>query len=707
MDHDPRFASSNGEPVTSHLSGTTVPHRGGRSTLPACYRDIAAWPPFDDSVLSVKDRTRFAQLRDAVVLYMNGSAVKDVLRVAGVSEGRFYEIFNRIFDTADDGKMLGLRALARGKHVRAHVRRKEFTRQEQASSGFSGMFKKLLTDHPGIRSELVTYLCGHGLKGLQPNRLLSRRIHRKFLAICEAQGIANTEYPFNTVERARRALRRWIDVEYMPQYAQRFMLREGGSEAEGLLAYGNGEGQASRELGGYGTLTIDANAVDVHATYEIPAPDGSFDEIELPRFQLLRAIHACGANLAQRTVYAAQVSAEDVAILLWHAVNGSPPVHEVIPGLVPVVGAGFPADVIPRLRFAMPTVVLLDNALAHLADHVQHVVNHLFGARVLLGPPRTPHERAQIESKFGLQARRVLHQLPSTSGSGPKDPLRRASAVSPEGRIRADELEHVLRVYVQNENMLPTAASRNIAPLLRLQRLLDSGALKPEYLPDNYRKPYFFNKPMRVLVKADMRNGRRPFINYLYQKYTSSKLGRRFDLKAQAMYVRADFENIQTIELFHLNGDHFDTLRAIGAWGRVPHDVRIRKLFGKLKREGELGERADDAPLELLFEHLRRRAACDKRAALQLTYLVNYLQRMRYGLSPEMQEEYRRWVALETAAKSADVIPIASIQPSNQESRTKAISDLDPRASSLVEVAVAPSEPRPQKWLMQRRNYRL
>jgi hypothetical protein len=78
--------------------------------------------------------------------------------------------------------------------------------------------------------------------------------------------------------------------------------------------------------------------------------------------------------------------------------------------------------------------------------------------------------------------------------------------------------------------------------------------------------------------------------------------------------------------LFRETGEELDVARALGIWGRIPHDARIRSLYLKLKRQGELKERPQDNPLAALFGYLRDKAGNDKRSALSLAYISEYLR---------------------------------------------------------------------------------
>lgn len=699
---------------TDSTGRRSAAHVGGRGTLPECYRDMSDWPGFDDAALEGKDRRRYGRLRDATALYLQGRPLSEVLQCAQISERRFLRVFSRCFERDRDGRILGCRAFVKNAHVRPPVRRAPFAGSSpDGKAGFSGMFRQVLDTYPGISDKLVTYLNGYGLSGLRPNRVMFRSIHKRFLDICKEEGIRPTDYPLNTRERARRSLRSWIDTDYLPRYASRFLKQEVGSDAADLLAYGTGSGTADRPYHGYGAWLIDAASVDLHARYEVPNDSGDWESLALRRFQHLRCIHKeSSANLACRQVYAAQVSAEDVSILIWDALNGPPTVPTLIAGVLPELGAGYPAMLIPQLRFAVPSAIYLDNALAHLADHVQHIGTILLGCRVIMGRPKTPKERAAIESKFALQARRVVHKLPSTTGTGPLDPVRSTSEVAVPHRIRADELEQVIDVYVQNENALPAAGAHNVAPLERLRRLIASGALKPIHLPADKRKPYYFSKPVRVTVKVSTESGRSPYINYLYQRYSSPDLAKKFALKDRTMYIRADFRNLRTIMLFYEDGTEFGPIQALGHWGTFPHDVRIRKLYGRLKREGQLDTRADDRPLEALFAHLRAKAPRNSTAALQLTYLIEYLKRSNFVPSALLQEEVESWVAANKAAASIEVLPMTVLPALPATSGSQATNS---QASSIAFAGgmayeegkqLEPTPPVPACYVLRRRSIR-
>ena len=633
--------------------------KGGRDYIPVLYHDLANWPVYDSSVLKGSSLAKYLRREKAMRMYLAWRPVREVLDTAGISAQRWSELVKRCGRPQPDGSIVGLQGLAPGAYQAPRERRALIVPSRDPRAGYSGAFQMFMRSHPQTEQRLVAYLNAIGPKALRPNRVDFRGIHRAFLRICREQGIQEDQYPLNTEERCRRALRLWIDRAYLPKHSGRLIHLEAGPDAAAQASFGQGSGTAEGCSEPYSDWVLDEVSVDVFARYELPSPHGDWDELDLPRFTQIRMRErGVGTTLSLRAVFAKQVNADDVALLFWDAINGPPAVPEAVPGLKPIDGAGYPSVAIPELRFAIPRRVYLDNALSHLSFHVQYICTKLLGAEMIIGAPGTPHDRADIESENAVQARNLLHQLPATAGTGPKDQVRKRAAVPLEGRLRAVEVEHAMDVHARNRNALPTAGAFHISALERLRRQLASGVLKPVHLAPEKRHAYFFSAPRRVQVKEDRKRGTRPFINYLYVRYGGPVLVNAFDLVGGFLLLRADLRNLRTIMLFRLDGTLLGPVQALGKWGTFAHDARMRRLFGVLKRRGELGERADDAPLEALFAHLRNKAPRDRNAALQLTYLVEYLGRAQEPMTLALAREVQDWEQLQRAASNVRALPI-------------------------------------------------
>lgn len=638
----------------------------GRDTIAEGLRDPVNWPGVDTALLEKASPTklsRYNRFREAIEMYLKGATLAACTKIAKVKKSAFYRQFERCLAIHSDGRIWGFRALVRGARVKKGERRNPIKPQAKGNVGLAYVFSDFMKTQIVIREEVTNYLRGLGAKVVRLNELQFRQAHRAFEKACEKDGrIGKDEYPLNKKDKGRRAFRHWMKTVFLPDYGKDWAAREYGPSAETAYDYQDGDGQSTLPFMPGEVWQIDEYKIDVEAGYEYPNAFGDYEIFDLPFTLVVRAIDVgTGARIAVRLVLATQVSADDMSCLLWDAVNGMSVMIEALPGLKPKPGAGYVASMIPALRFHMPRIIYLDNALAHIADHVRVVVEQRFGAELRLGRAGVPQERGAVEASFSKMARGLLRHVQFAVGSGPQDPLRAAARTAGhQRRIASDALDQSIHVYSQNENVLPASASMNISPLERLNRQLETGALVPNYLPADRRHAHFFSKSKPVTVRADVKSKhmRRPYVNYMYQRYSSGLLRRSIDLIGQKLYARPDLDNLQTIWLFNEDGTEFGPVHVLGKWGKFPHDMRIRKMFGKLKAEGALGEHAEDDPLDAIFTALRHKLATDRRAAQKLAYLTTYLKRHGFPVSAVIINEILHWQATVLAAEGISLIPV-------------------------------------------------
>ena len=640
----------------------SAPHKRARLARALDVATLELWPTVDASLIeNSEEKKRFEALKNAVDLYASGARVRDVTVIAGVTARWFYRLLERCQEAASDGRPRGYRALVarsiRLKRVRRRLRNENTTK---VNAGYSGYFRKLLRDKPEIETGLVSALKRLGKDRLMPNSLDFRGVHRLFVRECVKAGLKDSDYPLNTEAKARVPLRDWLTNDFMSRHAVAWFALEVSPDAAQAAGYGQGSGQDTRIEEPYSAWQIDEMTIDVQAKYQLRTATGDIDDIDLDRFMVIRLI-ALGSsvNLSWSMVVARQVAAHDLTSLLWDAIDGHVKAEAVIAGLEYHPDGGFPSTVFPELRNRTPSVIYLDNALAHLADALQRLVMLLFGAVVRLGRPGVPQERADVESHIGLMARQLLHQLPGTTGSHPTSALRKRAKRTMTHRLDVAELAHMIDTYLANKNGLPAAASRYGTPLDQLRKQLDAGLVKANTLPVARRRAHLFYSPTKVTIKVDLKRGRRPFVNFLGVRYTSGTLQRNFGMVGKVMVARCDPRDLRTIWLYEPETGHeWGCLNALGRWGKFPHDMRIRKLFLLLKRKAALGERADDNPLEQLYQYLRGTAPNDRRDATRLAYLMHYLEGWVDPPDPAVAQACVAFRAGEASAFEAQTLPI-------------------------------------------------
>jgi hypothetical protein len=639
------------------------PHKRARLARALDAAALEQWPIVDATqIKDPADRKRFEDLKCAIELYAAGELVRKAISVAQVSERWFYRLVVNCARPAPDGRPWGYRALVARTARTAPVRVKPRVESANPSSGYGGYFRKLLHDKPEIEAGLVSALKRLGKDQLQPNKLGFRGVHRLFIRECKKAGLADGDYPLNTEAKARVPLRRWLNDDFMSKHAVSWLGLEVSPDAAQAAGYGQGNGLDTRIEEPYSAWQIDEMTLDVQAVYRFLTETGGIDDLVLDRCMVIRVI-ALGSsvNLSWQMVVARQVAAHDLTSLMWDAINGHRPAGRAIPGLDYHEDCGYPSTVFPELRHRVPSVIYLDNALAHLADAFQRLVMFLWGAIVRVGRPGVPQERADVEAQIGVMARQLLHQLPGTTGSHPTSGLRKRAKRMATHRLDVAELEHTIDVYLANRNGMPAAAARYSSPLELLGRQIEAGQIKANTLPVARRRAHLFYSPMPVTIRVDLKRGRRPFVNFLGVRYSSAGLQRSFAMVGKVLTARCDPRDLRTIWLYDpTTGHEVDVLHALGRWGKFPHDMRIRKLFLLLKRKAQFGERADDEPLEQLYAYLRSTAPHDRRDATRLTYLMHYLESWVDPLDPGIAKAAVAWREAQERLGEAETLPLSS-----------------------------------------------
>lgn len=594
--------------------------------IPEDLREIKNWPGPDELAVDAADRPRFKRLCRAANLFLKKQPIAEVIAVAGTGERQFLALLSVALRRRKDAPEInGTRAFVRGLVQPARVRLKPFEPGEKASTGYGGLFEQLMRETPAIETALIEYLNGKE----RPNKITPHVLHQKFLAIVALNNVQRDGYPFNTKSRAYGPLQKWYREVYMPKYLMRHVRKQHGPAAVTAAGYEVGDGGARTPPTPYLVWVIDEARVDLNSIVEVAMARWDVELLELTTFPVLicRSIGAVACNIAWHISLQKQASGADVIQLFRNAVMGQPVAPMVEPSMTYNAGAGFPPVVFPLLKHAVPLVVYLDNALSHLYDDLQHLVQRLYGGRVVLGKPADPKGRPDVESAIGRYLRGLIHQLPSTLGTGPLDPVRKNSAVEPGKRVPAALLEQATDVYLANENVTESAGAGYLDSFTRLQRMVEAGSIKPNYLPELKRRPHHFSAPKPVIVNCDLEKGRLPHVNFLHRRYSSAWLKTQPALRNRRFWALADYDDLRTVVLVDDMGAEFATLICEGQWGLVPHDLRMIKIYAKHKADAQFKSRPQDVPLFAVLSHLANKSKDDSASALDLAYILRYLKR--------------------------------------------------------------------------------
>lgn len=189
-------------------------------------------------------------------------------------------------------------------------------------------------------------------------------------------------------------------------------------------------------------------------------------------------------------------------------------------------------------------------------------------------------------------------------------------------------IEQALDVYFANQNVLPSAGAGYLDSFTRLARMVQAGHIKCNYLPEGRRRPHHFCEPKPAKVLCNLASGRLPHVWFQHRRYSSTWLKTQPALgnSDRELYALADYDDLRTIVLVDHHWAEFAVLTVEGAWARVPHDLRMMKIFGRRKADAQFMARPGDSPLFGTLAFLADRAKADRDAAQEYAYIMRYLK---------------------------------------------------------------------------------
>jgi len=408
-------------------------------------------------------------------------------------------------------------------------------------------------------------------------------------------GHTESDYPFCTVSRGRESVRQYF-------WRRRAWLKSQKAIETQPQQYDRTK-SSSRFPIPYSVMEFDSHTQDAHLTLHIRMQNGLVIPVRLPRLQLLVLIDRGSTAVASyKIAFSKQVSADD----LLECLNGLVTPWRLNDKQLSSyrAGAGFPTAETSHFLNALPDIICLDNAWAHKANRVKQFIMDKLGSVCNLGVPACPKARFLVEAFFKRMAE-YEHQLPSTTGSYPTDPIRepRKQAKLPPA-VRLVDFENIMDSVIANYNATPRYDLFNKSPLQVLDEYRLSGGqiryAEGEQL--DHDAPFLIRRAFTVRGNID--KGERPHINYAYIKYGGNQLKGRYDLVGKKVYAhKINSKDISSFELFLENGETLCTVRAYGRWGEFPHSLAFRKAVKKATNES-IGNHLHKDPVSDYFHNL-------------------------------------------------------------------------------------------------------
>lgn len=531
----------------------------------------------------------FTARKEAMQLYFAGKKVRDIERKTGVRWQKLASMAQKCLRMAPDGQVYGYRALIPYIRTSSYQRRAELkTKRQHQQGGQAGALSLVLQRFPDIEDELVRNIRQSGKRMQIPeHRLRAKDLHRIFIQYLKSKDVSETEWPFTTRYLGLHTIQKYMARVLSENFCKSVMSREGAA-AKAHINVGTGHAPFLIFNEPYDAVEIDAYKIDAHLTVAFQTPEGTLAQVLLERLWLIAAVErASTAMISYTMVYRSEVTSDDVVRVIRDAVTKKwQPKALTLPLNYPSTG-GLPSGVIPEAYGAVWNLLLLDGALAHLSHAVHSRARRELGFSISWGAPGHFERRPNVERTFRRIADDIFKRLPSTTGSNPNNGRAqdgRAQAL--QHKIRADEAEQILDVYIAQHNATPSEGISYLTPLDYLRHFLandsQSGFILRSLPETTRQRTHMFAVTEEVTVRGGIKDGRRPYIQLDRVHYTSPVLVELGNLIGEKLLIEIDEEDMRQVKAYLKNGAELGFLTAKGRWSTTKHSRRTRKAINSL-----------------------------------------------------------------------------------------------------------------------------
>ena len=553
---------------------------------------IEEWPIVRIDLLDEGIKERVKRKIEAITHYVAGLSLSEIKHRTGVSPSALPVMVQRCLELADDGRIMGFRAVLPNKNIYGYNRTKNigFKRGEE-HGGMSGALAATLLRFPDIEKKLVSEILKYAKRLEIPEyKIRPKDLHRVFLKHLKSIGANDSDWPFCTKYLGARSIQKYMASVLNRHFSRAVRTRE-SREANAHMATGTGHEPILQYEQPFDACELDAYRIDALFSVLFQVPDGTEIDVLLDRLWLLAMIDSVSsAVLAYDVVYSSEVSASDVLKVLRQAVGSAwQPRTLTIPGLAYPRLGGLPNGVIPECLGAQWSVLLLDGALAHLSKAVHDTARKQLGFIVNWGPVGHFERRPNVERLFKQISSDIFLRFPSTTGSSPaKGRASNAAENAIRYQIRVPETQELLDVTIAQHNVTPSEGLYNHSPLEVILSYTQSERFNflirhlPKQ-PDSTISPIVCRQV--CTVRGGRSIGRRPYIQLDRGKYTSGVLATSPGLVGRSVVVEfddSDDADYRFVRAFLSNGSELGVLSVAGKWAKTKHSKKTRQMINRL-----------------------------------------------------------------------------------------------------------------------------
>jgi len=573
------------------------------------YRD--EWAHVQTYFMSEENRIQFEQRKRAIDMYIDGASLKRIHADTGIHRTSISRLIQRCIkiDT-NTGKQYGYSALIPQKKLKQNskLQTKESTQKTR------GAFQALLAKYPELKDFIQDNYLGN-IEITLEKRITPSNLHKKFLLECRNLKIKDYEYPFISSDKAKRTFYRYLKQLDETNIA---IKRESKEVQKKFLSTGKGKRTRPYPLTPFSVVQVDGHKIDLLYTVEITNKHGETIRKPAMRLWIIAVI-----DVATRVILGYSISVNenydqnDILHAIRNAIMPKETIDFTLKGLQYPDNYGFHSLMIPETEWAMPEIVMLDNAKSHLAKRVLDKLSTQIYCTLNFGSVATPESRATIERWFKTLEENGYHRLPSTTGSNTNDVRRtKAEEDSVKYEISYDDVVQLTEYFIALYNVSQHSSLSYESPLECMRRRIIDSGMQPCIANNEMKRKVceLTNIVDRRTVHGNIKRGKRPYITYEGVEYRNKVLSESAGLIEQQLIIEVNPDDISSIHAYFADGSDFGTLMATGEWGMKSHSLKTRREALRLARENKKNSEPFFAPLTDLEKELDKRAETQRRA---------------------------------------------------------------------------------------------
>lgn len=556
-----------------------------RALIPPQLCDLSLWRAPDEEAIHPEKLSTYRRRKQAVQMYAADQSYDTIRESLSLSAQEVRRLVRRCVTVGADGTMAGFAALIPGYRTGEYVRTAPVRHVIGGSSGgCAGALTLLFERIPEVRSYVEDEYLKRSGRGMPNARISYRELHGGFIAKLRESGLGHDDWPFNTKDHGYKSLRQYCHGLLAKEPGRWFGARA-GAEARRRTSVGSGHRPVLPIMRGMTSCQLDFHKVDAASVIMLETSEGESVPVPVARWHVgLLVEERWGLILGAWIALELNPSGDSVLEVMEAALR---PIDSTKDGsfcVLTVDGKVFPNQIMPELAYQGFSVLKMDNAWSNAATEVVDNIIRTVGCAVNFGPVRAWWRRSVVERIFGQLTRRGLQRLPSTLGSGPKDPIRN----NPVGQatkfeISIKDLTDIIHACIREHNETRSEGIGFASPLSALVNSLNNPAsgvfLQP--LPRSSQDDLRLLMHREVVtVRGNLHKHVRPYVNLGRWKYTSPELAASYHLIGRKLILYCDRRDVQVVHATVLDtGERIGALHAPYKWSHLRLSWRERSAL--------------------------------------------------------------------------------------------------------------------------------